>query len=102
MMMVMMMTIMIMAIKWNTNVQYSDIMRFLVRHNRHHKVSRSLQNCYYFLRIRVRGHFVMSIVMYLKISLCRRIGQPSNGKQNKKVDVTYVNVFFHTAPTARD
>ena len=25
-----------------THVQYSDIMRFLVRHNRHHKVSQSV------------------------------------------------------------
>ena len=45
--------------------QYCDIMRFTVLHNGHHKVSRS--SCIakplttILLRIRVRGHFVMSI-----------------------------------------
>ena len=43
-------------------------MRFLVRHNRHHKVSQSVplfksrKTVTIFLRIRVEGHFVMSIV----------------------------------------
>ena len=44
------------------------VMRFLVRHNRHHKASQSVP--YFmsrkavttFLRIKVEGHFVMSIV----------------------------------------
>ena len=50
------------------HVQYSDIMRFLVRHNRHHKVSQSVplfksrKTVTIFLRIKVGGHFVMSIV----------------------------------------
>ena len=50
------------------HVQYSYIMRFLVRHNRHHKVSKSVplfKSCKtvtIFLRIKVGGHFVMSIV----------------------------------------
>ena len=43
-------------------------MRFLVRHNRHHKVSQSVPHFMFrktvttFLRIKVGGHFVMSIV----------------------------------------
>ena len=43
-------------------------MRFLVRHNRHHKVSQSVplfksrKTVAIFLRIKVGGHFVMSIV----------------------------------------
>ena len=43
-------------------------MRFLVRHNRHHKVSQSVplfksrKTVTIFLRIKVGGHFVMSIV----------------------------------------
>ena len=43
-------------------------MRFLVRHNRHHKVSQSVphfmshKTVTTFLRIKVGGHFVMSIV----------------------------------------
>ena len=50
------------------HVQYFYIMRFLVRHNRHHKVSQSVPLCKsrktvtIFLRIKVGGHFVMSIV----------------------------------------
>ena len=50
------------------HVQYSDIMRFLVRHNRHHKVSQSVplfksrKTVTIFFRIKVGGHFVMSIV----------------------------------------
>ena len=50
------------------HVQYSYIMRFLVRHNRHHKVSQSVplfksrKTVTIFLRIKVGGHFVMSIV----------------------------------------
>ena len=50
------------------HVQYSDIMRFLVRHNRHHKVSQSVplfksrKTVTISLRIKVEGHFVMSIV----------------------------------------
>ena len=44
------------------------VMRFLVRHNRHHKVSQSVplfmsrKTVTTFLRIKVGGHFVMSIV----------------------------------------
>ena len=44
------------------------VMRFLVRHNRHHKVSQSVPHFMFrktvstFLRIKVGGHFVMSIV----------------------------------------
>ena len=43
-------------------------MRFLVRHNRHHKVSQSVlyfmsrKTVTTFLRIKVGGHFVMSIM----------------------------------------
>ena len=43
-------------------------MRFLVRHNRHHKVSQSVllfkssKTVTIFLRTKVGGHFVMSIV----------------------------------------
>ena len=50
------------------HVQYSDIMRFRVRNNRHHKVSlsvplfKSRKTVSIFLRIKVGGHFVMSIV----------------------------------------
>ena len=46
---------------------YSDIMRFTVLHNRHHKVSRSVpffmqhKTVTILLTIRVRGHFVISI-----------------------------------------
>ena len=40
------------CVRFHIHVQYSYIMRFLVRHNRHHKVS-----C-----CPVGGHFVMSIV----------------------------------------
>ena len=49
------------------HVQYCDIMRFMVLHNRHHKVSQSVpffmhcKTVTILLRIRVRGHFVMSI-----------------------------------------
>ena len=46
--------------KNSIHAQYSDIMRFTELHNRHHKVSLSLQ----FVNIRVRGHFVMSITKY--------------------------------------
>ena len=48
-------------------VQYCDIMRFVVLHNRHHKVSQSVsffmhrKTVTILLRIRARGHFVMSI-----------------------------------------
>ena len=48
-------------------VQYCDIMRFMVLHNRHHKVSQSVsffmqrKTVTILLRIRARGHFVMSI-----------------------------------------
>ena len=51
----------------NIHVQYCDIMRFTVLHNRDHKVSQSVaffMHCKaitILLRIRVRGHFVMSI-----------------------------------------
>ena len=44
------------------------VMRFLVRHNRHHKVSQSVPHFMFrktvttFLRIKVGGHFVMSFV----------------------------------------
>ena len=53
--------------KHTVHVQYSDIMRFTLLHNRHHKVSQSVSFFMHcktdaiFLRIRVRGHFVMSI-----------------------------------------
>jgi len=49
------------------HVQYSDIMRFTLLHNRHHKVPQSVSIFMHcktvpiLLRIRVRGHFVMSI-----------------------------------------
>ena len=49
------------------HVQYSDIMRFMLLHNRHHKVSLSVlffmhcKTVTILLRIRVRGHFMMSI-----------------------------------------
>ena len=49
------------------HVQYCDILGFTVLHNRHHKVSQSVpffMQCTtvtILLRIRVRGHFVMSI-----------------------------------------
>ena len=48
-------------------VQYCDIMRFMVLHNRHHKVSQSVpffmrhKTVTILLTIRVRGHFVMSV-----------------------------------------
>ena len=57
-----------MQLRGGIHVQYSDIMRFLVRHNRHHKVSQSVplfksrKTVTIFLRIKVGGHFVMSIV----------------------------------------
>ena len=49
------------------HVQYSDIMRFTLLQNRHHKVSQSVsffmhcKTVTILLRITVRGHFVMSI-----------------------------------------
>ena len=48
------------------HVQCADIIRFTVLHNRHHKVSESVPFFVHcktvtILRIRVRGHFVMSI-----------------------------------------
>ena len=49
------------------HIQYCDIMRFMVLHNRHHKVSQSVSffMCHktvtVLLTIRVRGHFVMSV-----------------------------------------
>ena len=49
------------------HVQYSDIMRFTLLHNRHHKVSQKVsffmhcKTVTILLRIRVRGHFVISI-----------------------------------------
>ena len=48
-------------------VQNRDIMRFMVLHNRHHKVSQSVsffmhrKTVTILLRIWARGHFVMSI-----------------------------------------
>ena len=48
------------------SMQYCDIMRFTVLHNRHHKVLQSVpffmrrKTVTILLRIRVRGHFVMS------------------------------------------
>ena len=48
-------------------VQYCDIMRFMVLHNRHHKVSQSVsffmlsKTATILLRSKARGHFVMSI-----------------------------------------
>ena len=56
------------SLKTIIHVQYSDIMRFLVRHNRHHKVSQSVplfksrKTVTIFFRIKVGRHFVMSIV----------------------------------------
>ena len=53
---------------WTIHVQYCGIMRFTVLHNRPHKVSRSVSFFMYcktltvLLRIRARGHFVMSII----------------------------------------
>ena len=52
------------------HVQYCDIMRFMILHNRHHKVSRSVpffmqhKTVAILLRIRVRGHFVMFNTKY--------------------------------------
>ena len=49
------------------HVQYCDIMRFMVLHNRHHKVSQSVpffmchKTVTILLTIRVRGRFVMSV-----------------------------------------
>ena len=48
-----------------SHVQYCEIMRFMVLHNRHHKVSQSVlffmqhKTVTILLRITVRGHFVM-------------------------------------------
>ena len=48
-------------------VQYSDVVRFMMPHNRHHKVSQSVpffmrhKTVTILLRIRVGGHFVVSI-----------------------------------------
>ena len=56
-----------MSVEKFIHVQYSDIMRFMLLHNRHHKVSQSVsffmhcKTVTILLRIRVRGHFVMSI-----------------------------------------
>ena len=52
------------------HVQYCDIMRFMVLHNSHHKVSQSVpffmqhKTVAILLRIRGRGHFVMSNTKY--------------------------------------
>ena len=49
------------------HVQYCDIIRFTVLHNRHHKVSQSVpffmhcKTVTILLMIKVRGYFVMSI-----------------------------------------
>ena len=51
-------------------VQYSDVIRFMILCDRHHKVSQSVpffmchKTVTILLRIRVRGHFVMSITKY--------------------------------------
>ena len=52
-----------------SHVQYCDIMRFTVLHNRHHEVSQSVpffMHCKAFsillrVMVGVRGHFVMSV-----------------------------------------
>ena len=49
------------AAKISIHVQYCDIMRFMVFHNRHRKVFMHCKIVAILLRIRVRGHFVMSI-----------------------------------------
>ena len=54
------------------HVQYSDTMRFMVLHNRHHKVSQSVPFFMHHktvtilsrIRVRVRGHFVTSNTKY--------------------------------------
>ena len=52
------------------HVQYCDIMRFMVLHNRHHKVSQSVpflmhhKTVTILTRIGVRGHFVVSNTKY--------------------------------------
>ena len=52
------------------HVQYCAIMRFTVLHNRHHKVSQSVpffmhcKTVTILLKLRVRGHFVMSNTKY--------------------------------------
>ena len=56
-----------MLMSTNIHVQYCDIMRFTVLHNRDHKVSQSVaffvhcKTVTILLRIRVGGHFVISI-----------------------------------------
>ena len=69
------------------HVQYSYIMRFLVRHNRHHKVSQSVplfksrKTVTIFLRIKVGGHFVMSIVKCHESHYVGVLDNPQNGSK---------------------
>ena len=64
------------------HIQYCDKVRFMVLHNRHHEVSQSVpffmqhKTVTILLRIRVRGHFVMSNTKYHE-SHCHSIGQLS-------------------------
>ena len=61
-------------------------MRFLVRHNRHHKVSQSVplfksrKTVTIFLRIKVGGHFVMSIVTSHESHYVGVLDNPQEGR----------------------
>ena len=67
------------------HVQYCDIMRFTIPHNRHHKVSRS--SCIakivtILLRIRVRGHFGMSVTKNHESHYVKVLDNPRGSRTN--------------------
>ena len=73
--------------RYMSHVQYCDIMRFTVLHNRHHEVSQSVpffMHCKTFsilLRVRVRGHFVMSITKNHESHYVTALDNPRIGLQ---------------------
>ena len=69
------------------HVQYCDVMRFMVLHKRHHKVSRSSCNTTVtiLLRIRVRGHLVMSNANYRESHYLTVVDNPLDNKSNKPI-----------------
>ena len=87
---------------WHIHVQYCDVMRFMVLHNRHHKVSQSVpffmqhKTVTILLRIRVRGHFVMSNTKYHESHHVTVLNNPpmTHTMMNQKEENHYSSVNY--------
>ena len=78
-------------------------MRFLVRHNRHHKVSQSVphfmshKTVTTFLRIKVGGHFVMSIVKFYESHYVGVLDNPRRSRSFINWSQHFYNIWIPRA-----